>query len=286
MMVSTAQLAGLDVTDVEAIREALGQADPDGRLQPLLMRRIEIGQDAVRAIPEVVAELTPGPAVAVLMDGSPILRAGQSLKEIVLSSLEGEFEPRLHELADEERHVHADEETIAAASRALKEADCLVVVGSGTVTDIAKEASRSAGCPLVVVQTAAAVNAFSDDMAVIQQSGVKRTVQSKWPDALVADLTAIAGAPNSMTLAGFGDMCGIWTAPADWYLASAFGLDDSHHPAPLALFEEPAARMLAAAPGLPDGEPAAVDSLIRMLTISGIALGVAGTTAPLSGPNT
>lgn len=279
-MEPAAPAALVDVADVAAIRNALTAADPEGRLQPMLMRRIEIGPDALGTLPAVVGELSRGPLVAVLMDDTPIARGSRSVKEIVLDLLGDDFQPFLQIL---EGSIHADEETIARTARELRGCDCIVVVGSGTVTDIAKEASRLIDLPLVAVQTAGAVNAFSDNMAVLLQSGVKRTSESKWPDALVADLSVIAGAPASMTLAGFGDMCGQWTAPADWYLASILGMDDSYHPAPLALLAEPSARMLAAAPGLRHGELAAVDSLIRMLTISGIALGVAGSTAPLSG---
>ena len=41
----------------------------------------------------------------------------------------------------------------------------------------------------MVVQTAASVNAFSDDMAVLLKAGAKRTVPSRWPDALLVDLS-------------------------------------------------------------------------------------------------
>jgi glycerol-1-phosphate dehydrogenase [NAD(P)+] len=283
MMDSLGQPVQVDATDVDAIRAALREADPEGRLRPVGLSRIEIGPDALRTLPDVVGEVSPGPAVTVLMDGTPIRRGPEPLRELVMGLLGDPFVSELHELGGANGPVHADEETVAATARRLQGADCVVVAGSGTITDLAKEATRVAGCGLVVVQTAAAVNAFSDDMAVMSRSGVKRTAPSRWPDALIADLTVIAGAPMSMTLAGFGDMCGLWTAPADWYLASTLGMDDSFHPAPLALLEEPRSRMLAAAPGLGRAELGAVDSLTRMLTISGIALGVTGTTAPMSG---
>ena len=67
-------------------------------------------------------------------------------------------------------------------------AGCVVSVGSGTMTDVAKDASMRAGdIPFVVVQTAVSVNAFSDDMAVLLRDGVKRTVPSRWPDVLIVD---------------------------------------------------------------------------------------------------
>jgi glycerol-1-phosphate dehydrogenase [NAD(P)+] len=135
----------------------------------------------------------------------------------------------------------------------------------------------------VVVQTAASVNAFSDDMAVLLKSGTKRTVPSRWPDALLVDLTVLAGAPPEMNLAGFGDLLAMWTAPADWYLARAVGMDDSYHHAPVGMLREQGQGLLAGAAGLRRREPEMLDRLARVLTLSGISLGVAGKTAPLSG---
>src|SRR3712207_3277895 len=54
------QLAGADPTDLGGLREALGRADPQGRLAPIGMSRIEIGADALSLLPEVVSELVGG----------------------------------------------------------------------------------------------------------------------------------------------------------------------------------------------------------------------------------
>jgi glycerol-1-phosphate dehydrogenase [NAD(P)+] len=86
-----------------------------------------------------------------------------------------------------------------------------------------------------------------------------------------------------MNLAGFGDLMSMWTAPADWYLASAVGMDDSYHPAPVGMLREQGRALLAGAAGLRRREPETLDRLARVLTLSGISLGVAGKTAPLSG---
>ena len=80
--------------------------------------------------------------------------------------------------------------------------------------DIGKDTTHRAGdVPLVVVQTAVSVNAFSDDMSVLVRDGVKRTTPSRWPDALVIDLDVIADAPPAMNRAGFGELASMFTAP-------------------------------------------------------------------------
>ena len=281
---TTADLARADPTDLDGLREILRSTDPEGRLAPIGMGRIEIGPDALYKLPDVVSELTRGGRVTLVVDATPMRRAGGDLKGEAERLLAGRFEVGRAVIEGGGAGLHADEEALAEAEAAVAGADCLVVVGSGTITDVCKEVTRRAGGPpLVVVQTAASVNAFSDDMAVLLKSGTKRTVPSRWPDALLVDLTVLADAPPEMNLAGFGDLISLWTAPADWYLASAVGMDDSYHPAPVAMLREGGRGLLAGAAGLRRQDPKMLDRLARVLTLSGISLGIAGKTAPLSG---
>ena len=85
-------------------------------------------------------------------------------------------------------------------------------------------------------------------MAVLLRNGVKRTVPSRWPDALIVDLEVIADAPPDMNQAGFGELCSMFTAPADWHLATAIGLDDGYDAAVVGLFREAATRCSTTAP--------------------------------------
>jgi glycerol-1-phosphate dehydrogenase [NAD(P)+] len=159
-----------------------------------------------------------------------------------------------------------------------------VSVGSGTITDIAKDASmRAGGIPFVVVQTAVSVNAFSDDMAVLLRDGVKRTVPSRWPDVLLVDLGVLADTPPAMNQAGFGELCSMFTAPADWCLANAIGMDDGYDAEVVALFRDGADGLLSSATQVEASDPSMLAELAARMTLTGIAMGVAGRTAPLSG---
>jgi glycerol-1-phosphate dehydrogenase [NAD(P)+] len=278
------KLARADPGHLGVLREALKVADPKGRLLPIGISRIEIGPEALGLLPEVVSELTQGKRVSLVVDATPMSRDGENLKELAVRLLDESFELERCMLGSRRAQLHADEEALSEAEALVAGADCVVVVGSGTITDICKEATRRNGSPpLVVVQTAASVNAFSDDVSVLLKSGTKRTVPSRWPDALLVDLPTLASAPTDMNLAGFGDLISMWTAPADWYLASVVGMDDSYHPAPVAMLYEQGRELLDAAAALRRGEPEALDRLARVLTLSGITLGIAGKTAPLSG---
>jgi glycerol-1-phosphate dehydrogenase [NAD(P)+] len=246
-------LEGADPTDLAGLREALGRADPEGKLAPIGMERIEIRADALNLLPEVVSELTRGaPRVVLAMDATPMRRGDGDPKAGAERLLAERFEVRRAVLG--KTQLHADEEALSEAKAAVRDADCVVAVGSGTIADVCKEATARAGAPpLVIVQTAASVNAFSDDVSVLLKSGTKRTVPSRWPDALLVDLAMLADAPPAMNLAGFGDIISMWTAPADWYLASAVGMDDSYHPAPVGMLYEGGRKLLDGAAALRGG---------------------------------
>jgi glycerol-1-phosphate dehydrogenase [NAD(P)+] len=274
----------LDPTNLASVRAAVGLDRPASRLQPIGMAAIVIDADAVDRIPDIVTDLRRSGPIAVIVDRTPMQRAGLDLKSSVVAALRGlEPEIRLVSLGAIGRELHADAEAIADAVAASRGAGILVSVGSGTICDIAKEASRELDLPHVVVQTANSVNAFSDDMAVLLIHGVKRTVPSRWPDALVVDLTVLADAPPALNRAGVGELTAMFTAPADWRLAAAVGLDPTWDRRVVNLFRDGADALLEAAPHVTGPDLVAHRSLAELMTLSGLALGIAGRTAPISG---
>lgn len=277
-----------DRIDLAAIRGRLSVGTDDtvapSRRRAIGLREVVLGPDALDALAPIVESLRrPGPIV-VLMDATPMRRAGIDLKADAVARLTPVAPVRAVVLGKDRPELHADERALAEADAAIAGAGCVVSVGSGTVTDVAKDAShRAGGIPFVVVQTAVSVNAFSDDMAVLLRHGVKRTVPSRWPDALVIDLGVIADAPPELNRAGFGELTAMFTAPADWYLATALGHDDSYDPVVVDLYREGGQRLLACADGVHAGSSDALAEIARQMTMTGIAMAVAGRTAPLSG---
>lgn len=256
------------------------------RRRPIGLRRIVQGDDVLGELPALVAELAaPGP-VLVLADAVAMRRDGVDLKTHVVSLLAGS-RARLVTLGTPGEELHADMAAIEAARTALAGAGCVVGVGSGTLCDIGKKATEGASgassIPYVVVQTACSVNAFSDDMAVLLLHGAKRTVPSRWPDALLIDLGVIADAPADLNQAGVGELTSMFTGPSDWRLADLAGLDPSYDDAVVGLFRDGGEELERIAAGVATGDHAALAWLCDRMTLSGLALGVAGRTAPISG---
>ncbi len=187
--------------------------------------------------------------------------------------------------------VRADEDTVERAVTEV-EARCrrpggtgrlLVSVGAGTLTDIAKVTAQRTGSRHVAVQTACSINGFIADRSVLVIAGAKRTVVSRWPDMLIADSDILTAAPVGLNLAGVGDLSTVPNAVAEWQLAAGLG----HGPGYDGAVVE---KVLAAMPALPslaraarDAAPAGLADLARLLAVSGLSMGIVGSTAPASG---
>jgi glycerol-1-phosphate dehydrogenase [NAD(P)+] len=297
---------GPDWTDLDALRRDLG----GGGLRPLGLGRVVAGEGALDELAGLVAGLhgrgdvgrgDVGPEdVVVLAAATPMTAGGRDLRAAAEAALGG---ARWAVLGPDDGAVHADGPTLAAAAKAAEGAACVVTIGSGTITDIGKAVeSERPGSRLIAVQTATSVNGYADPFSVLLRNGVKRTTASRWPDALLVDTAILAGAPPELNRAGAGDMMAMFTALADWYLASAVAGDHSpggrgaadsggrpgdppYHPAVARLARSRGPRLLALAAGLGGGrpDPASLAELAGLLTLSGIGMGVAGATAPSSG---
>ena len=269
------------------VRTLLTRADPERELTPCLIRRIDRGSGAIGSVAASVSGILQESArsrVTMLVDKTPISRRGEDVKALVEGQLGEGFEVRRAVLDDGHRELHVTEEVIEAAARAAEGGDAVVAVGGGTICDIAKLAAERAGArALVLVQTAASVDGYTDNVSVILRGGVKRTVPSRWPDVVVSDAETIAGAPPAMNRAGYGEVTSMFTAPADWRLASLVGLDSSFRRGPIRLLGAVGSEIDAWSPGVATADQDAVERLTWALAVRGIATGVAGTTACLSG---
>src|SRR5689334_1783626 len=87
-----------DPTDLAALRGVIEAVDTEGRLVPLDLRRIVIAGDAVTTVADTVADELARAGreglVVVLVDATPIQRAGDDLKALVHDALAARFPVR------------------------------------------------------------------------------------------------------------------------------------------------------------------------------------------------
>jgi glycerol-1-phosphate dehydrogenase [NAD(P)+] len=259
-------------------------AEIDGA-RPVGISSITIGQNALRKVPDLLAELSDaGGEIALLTESVRLDYQGRDLRDVVARLISGRGTVRGVSVPVHDGRARADAVTIDTAVRQVTGAAALVTVGSGTLTDIGKAVShRLGGLPHVVVQTALSVNGFADDQSVLLVDNVKRTVPTRWPDALIADTDVLAAAPARLNAAGVGDLMAMFTAPADWRLATLLDMGSGYSPALVGMVRDCGPDLLHAARGLAARDPGAIECVARILTLSGITMGAAGSTAPSSG---
>src|SRR5919112_2214374 len=167
-MATTDNLSHGDPTNLEALRKALASSDPDGKLAPVAISRIEIGPEALYSLTEVVTGLTEGRHVVLVADATPIFRNGEDLKEWVARTLSESFELERAVIGTDRNELHADEEAVAEVEEAIDGAACVVSVGSGTITDLCKKATdRRGSLPLVAVQSPRPGNSLYQGLPVL-----------------------------------------------------------------------------------------------------------------------
>lgn len=256
-----------------------GQAAAFAQRWAVPLRAVESGPGALAALPAALARFVPIGELALVVDGTPMTYRDGDVHAAVRRLLPAGTPTRTVTVAGGDHGPVLDEATVAAALDAARGASLLLAVGSGTVTDLAKLVAAELDLPVVVVQTAASVNGYADSLSVLVRNGAKRTVPSTWPSALIVDHDVLRGAPGRLTRAGVGDATAAWTAPADWYLACALGLDRAFDAGVLQPVLDAAEGLLAADPKTSEALAALVDTL----TLGGLAIGATGTTAGLSG---
>ncbi|TLS51552.1 sn-glycerol-1-phosphate dehydrogenase [Paenibacillus antri] len=161
-------------------------------------------------------------------------------------------------------------------------AEALVVVGAGTLHDIARYAAFTCGRPFVSVPTAPSVDGFTSVGAPLIVRGDKITIPAVGPAAIFADVDLLTAAPRALIAAGFGDMLGKYTSLFDWRFGAATA-DEPYSPLAAAITERALAKCVAQAGAIGRGEPAAVVALMEALIESGLAMLIFGQSHPASG---
>lgn len=285
-------LALSDLSHLARIRDVLARNDPNGQFAPLDMAEVHVSDRALDRLEAVIDQHLAAAGrrpsrdtqLRIVVDPVRINRRGEDLKQLVLHRLARRYDARLVVMDDGHPILHADDAILAAAASAARGADAIVSIGGGTITDVAKVAAERAGVPVhVVVQTAASVDGYTDNFAVVLQNGVKTTLPSRWPEAVLTDTHVIAEAPHYLNASGFGELMSMYAAPGDWFLAARMGMDQRFAPVLLDMLALCGEGIDDWSAGIGRGEPQACARLATALAMRGIVTGVGGTTASLSG---
>ncbi len=241
--------------------------------------------------------LAAGAKVRVFVDG-----AAKKCSEGPTGDIDGEFRALLtgagipfrwidlsETLAMSPGELHASHECLERVRGVVREGSggAVVVLGSGSITDLVKHAlqTENVPVPLVSIPTALTVTAFTSAFAIIDFHGAKRTLQSRPVSAAFWVKPFLECAPPRMSRAGYGDLLARFVAYGDWFLGYRLGVMERYDESAFRLMEPFAGGIRDAAAGfglgrLPEDATACTAAALAM---AGISMSTAGETTPLSG---
>lgn len=182
-----------------------------------------------------------------------------------------------------DRVVVPNEEAVAAFELKLTEdTDLIIGVGAGVINDLCKYVSYRHKLPYFIVATAPSMDGYASKGAAMLFNGMKITVNTAVPAAIIADTAVLCEAPLNMLQAGFGDIIGKYSCLNDWRLSQCV----NGEPLCEYIYEltydtvrsvSDMAKMIIAR------DEKSVAILMRALVIVGIAMAYMGNSRPASG---
>lgn len=255
-----------------------------GRRHQLPLRCLELSDGALQHLPAVLAELEiRNPFV--FDDCNTKAAAGNAVMQILKDAgiraksycLEGET-------------IEPDDQTFARLETAYDNGngigshafDGIIAVGSGVLNDLGKLLAERQDLPYIIVATAPSMDGYASATSSMVWNGVKVSMPSRMPDAIVADLDILRQAPVESFLSGYGDMLAKYTALCDWRISAL--VNDEYYCEHIAqLVRRSLARCRECAGGLRGRSPELTRAVMEGLLLTGFAMALAGVSRPASG---
>ncbi len=245
-----------------------------GKIHRADVRDILIGEGVLRELPALVKKYGKKPFV--LDDLSTHAAAGARVGELLAP-----MDAVCHTLPFE--RPLPNEATVGSAIMGFDHTcDVVVAVGSGVVGDTAKIVARTAKVPMITVATAPSMDGFASATSSMTFGGLKISLNSLCPVAILADTDIVKNAPARMLASGVGDMVAKYLSVCEWHISHI--ITGEYYCEAVAESVRQALREVASnVKGLAAREPKAVEAVIRGLILSGISMTWAGLSRPASG---
>lgn len=268
--------------------EILNKAFPDmagmdfscscGRRHSVDIRKFIVGKDIETDIADFVSDMTNG-TVFLISDNNTYEVYGERLYKVFLQK---GIKTRAFTLKSA-RQLVPDEKTLGRLVIELEDDISLIVAaGSGTLNDLARFLSRKFKIPYIIAGTAPSMDGYASVVSPLIVGGTKVTYSGVYPCAIAVDLEILKSAPSEMIQAGYGDILGKMTALADWELSRRLN-GEYYCETSVKLVRDAVRKCTDNAEGIAAHNEAAIGYLMEALILSGIAIGLAGTSRPASG---
>ena len=234
---------------------------------------VEISENAGESVSSVLSELDVSGVV---------MLTGRKSYEVMGEKIEKKVSNFLVERFFVEKPSMKEVREIEVKLGYFSEIDCVIGVGGGKVLDVAKVLATEINAAFISIPTVASHDGIASPVASFKEEGKPVSITTKPPAALLADLTVLKHSPVRLLRSGYGDLISNVTAVKDWQLArEKTGEGFNEVAASMAVL--PANLMLSNAEVIDLKEIKYLEMLIRGLTLSGVAISIAGSSRPASG---
>ena len=242
-----------------------------------LLKDCIIGENALMQLPQILRKYN-GSHPFILCDTLTYAAAGERLTTL----LENEKIPYTIHII--ERIHPAPDEKIVGEALMYCDAVCdtVIAVGGGVINDTCKILASAKNVPDIYVATAPSMDGFASASSSMERGGLKVSLNSKCPDAVIGDAEILANAPTHMIRSGIGDMVAKYVSIVEWQIAALL-LGEYYCPEIAEIVRASLDVCVKVAKDAVNGDRDAVCRLTEGLVMSGLAMNYAGISRPASG---
>ena len=242
-----------------------------------LLRDYIAKENAIAEIPALLEKYACGKPF-VLCDPNTYRAAGKWVEDVLKSA---KIPFSLHVMTAEK--PAPDEKTVGEALMYCEPScDSVIAVGGGVINDTCKILAAAKNVPDIIVATAPSMDGFASATSSMERSGLKTSLNSKCPDAVIADPDILLRAPKRMILSGIGDILAKYVSLAEWEIANIL-VGDFYCETIANIVKDSLWQCVRDAKAAVNGDKQAILSVMEALVISGIAMNYAKISRPASG---
>jgi glycerol-1-phosphate dehydrogenase [NAD(P)+] len=247
-----------------------------GKKHSVEINSVKIGSNILEQLPEFLKEFK-NKKILIIEDVHTYDVAGKRVEEI----LKGNFPLKKYIFPQE--HLLPD---IYALGRVLIEieddTELLLGIGSGVINDICRYVAYRVHVPYAIVGTAPSMDGYASVVSPLITDGFKESHKAIYPYGIYADIEIMKEAPMYLLCSGLGDALGKYVALADWLIANL--LTGEYYCKTIADMVKTAVdKCVEATSGIFERNDEAVRNITEALVLSGITIGMAGSSRPASG---
>lgn len=161
------------------------------------------------------------------------------------------------------------------------ETQAVIGIGGGKVLDVAKYIAFLNNLPFISVPTSTAHDGFASSGCSLVINGRRTSVHARMPFGIIVDVGVIKNSPDKFIFSGIGDIVSKITAAFDWQFEENHGKTSINDFA--VMIAKKSVNSIARMPFTSIKEEFFIKELVDSLTMSGIAMEIAGNSAPASG---